>query len=123
MEQRHGLGVSMGDIAKAAGISRQAVYLHFASRTELMIATTNYVDEVKGLNERLNRFKAATTGTHAERRNAVRRSSEGTLTLLVGKHGDRLDAVEVDLADISRSGVGFALGFPSHCAGPRHEPA
>ena len=63
MEQRHGQGVSMSDIAKAAGISRQAVYLHFSSRTELMIATTNYVDEVKGLNERLNQYKTATTGT------------------------------------------------------------
>ena len=62
LEQRHGQGVSMSDIAKAAGISRQAVYLHFASRTELMIATTNYVDEVKGLNERLNQFKSAKTG-------------------------------------------------------------
>lgn len=62
MEQRHGQGVSMSDIAKAVGISRQAVYLHFATRTELMIATTNYVDEVKGLNARLTQFQAATTG-------------------------------------------------------------
>lgn len=62
MEERHGQGVSMSDIARAAGISRQAVYLHFASRTELMIATSNYVDEVKGLNERLNQFQAATNG-------------------------------------------------------------
>lgn len=62
MEQRYGLDVSMSDIAKAVGISRQAVYLHFASRTELMIATSNYVDEVKGLNERLNQLQAATNG-------------------------------------------------------------
>jgi AcrR family transcriptional regulator len=62
MEQHHGQGVHMRDIAKAAGISRQALYLHFASRTELMIATVHYVDEVKGLAERLNQLKAATTG-------------------------------------------------------------
>jgi len=62
MEQHRGQGVHMRDIAKAAGISRQAVYLHFASRTELMIATVHYVDEVKGLDERLNQLKAATTG-------------------------------------------------------------
>ena len=49
-------------IAKEAGISRQALYLHFASRTELMIATVHYVDEVKGLNERLKEFEIATTG-------------------------------------------------------------
>jgi len=62
MEQRQGLGVRMSDIAKEAGVSRQAVYLHFKSRTDLMIATTQYVDEVKGLNERLKRFNAATSG-------------------------------------------------------------
>jgi AcrR family transcriptional regulator len=62
MEQRRGQGVHMSDIAKAAGISRQSLYLHFGSRTELMIATSNYVDEVKGLNERLKQLKAATTG-------------------------------------------------------------
>jgi AcrR family transcriptional regulator len=59
MEQRRGQDVHMRDIAKAAGISRQAVYLHFASRTELMVATMDYVDEVKGLQERLNRLETA----------------------------------------------------------------
>jgi len=63
LEAHHGQGVKMSDIAKAAGISRQAVYLHFASRTELMIATMNYVDEVKGLNDRLNLFNSAKSGT------------------------------------------------------------
>lgn len=63
MEQHRGKTISMGDVAKAVGISRQAVYLHFKSRTELMIATSNYVDEIKGLDERLHKFKTATTGT------------------------------------------------------------
>jgi len=62
LEQHRGKDVSMGDIAKAVGISRQAVYLHFASRTELMIATVHYVDEVKGLNERFQQFETATSG-------------------------------------------------------------
>ena len=62
MEKRQGEGVRMSDIAKAAGISRQAIYLHFESRTELMIATTHYVDEVKGLNERFKVFEDAVSG-------------------------------------------------------------
>lgn len=62
LEEQRGQGVSMSDIAKAAGISRQAVYLHYASRTELMIATMAYVDEVKGLARRLEQFNAAKTG-------------------------------------------------------------
>ena len=63
LEERRGQGVSMGDIAKEVGISRQAVYLHFASRTELMIATMNYVDEVKGLYERLEKLQSISSGT------------------------------------------------------------
>lgn len=63
MEQRRGQGVRMSDIAKTVGISRQAVYLHFSSRTDLMIATVQYVDEVKGLNQRLKRLQKTTTGT------------------------------------------------------------
>lgn len=61
MERRPGKSISMGEVAKATGISRQAVYLHFASRAELMIATSNYVDEIKGLDQRLEALKAAPT--------------------------------------------------------------
>jgi AcrR family transcriptional regulator len=52
----------MRDIADGAGISRQAVYDHFGSRARLLVATTHYVDEVRGLRERRRRFQAATTG-------------------------------------------------------------
>jgi AcrR family transcriptional regulator len=61
MEQRRGQDVHIRDIAKAVGISRQAVYLHFASRTELMIATMDYVDKVKGLDKRLDQLKTITS--------------------------------------------------------------
>lgn len=62
MEDQQGQGVRMSDIAKAAGITRQALYLHFASRTDLLIATTRYIDEVRGLDKRLRRWRAAKTG-------------------------------------------------------------
>lgn len=52
----------MGDIAKAAGISRQAVYLHFASRTELLVAVTHYYDEKLDLDTRLAPSRSAATG-------------------------------------------------------------
>ena len=52
----------MRDIAEAAGVSRQAVYDHFGSRAKLLVATTHYVDEVRGLEERRRRFREATTG-------------------------------------------------------------
>lgn len=62
LEEHGGRGVRMGDIAKEAGISRQAVYLHFASRTELLAAATRHLDEVLDLDSRLAPSRAATTG-------------------------------------------------------------
>ena len=62
LEEQRGQGVRMADIAKETGISRQAVYLHFASRTELLVATTKYLDEVLELNRRLTRSRAAKSG-------------------------------------------------------------
>ncbi len=57
-----GRGVRMGDIAKETGISRQAVYLHFASRAELLNATTKYRDEILDLDRRLAPSRAAKCG-------------------------------------------------------------
>ena len=52
----------MTDIAKEAGISRQAVYLHFPTRAELLIATTRYLDEIKNVEKRLTPSRNATGG-------------------------------------------------------------
>ncbi len=54
--------VRMSDIAKAAGISRQALYLHFPTRAELLVATTRHIDSVKMVDERLAESRAATGG-------------------------------------------------------------
>ena len=53
LEERRGQSVRLGDIAKAAGVSRQALYLHFGSRSELFIATARYVDDQLHLTERI----------------------------------------------------------------------
>jgi AcrR family transcriptional regulator len=62
LESGGGNGVRMADIAKQAGISRQAVYLHFPTRAELLIATTLYVDEIKAVDDRLAKSRAAASG-------------------------------------------------------------
>ena len=62
LEEHRGRGVRMGDIAKAAGISRQAVYLHFASRADLLIAATKYLDEILEVDRRLAPSRAAKSG-------------------------------------------------------------
>lgn len=43
---------SMAKIADAAGVSRQALYLHFDSRSALMLALVHYIDEQLDLAER-----------------------------------------------------------------------
>ncbi len=62
LEEHGGRGVRVGDIAKAAGISRQAVYLHFVSRAELLVAATKYLDEVLEVDRRLAPSRAAKSG-------------------------------------------------------------
>jgi AcrR family transcriptional regulator len=61
-------GLRMADIARRAGISRQALYLHFATRTDLLVATTLYVDEIKDVDARL--AASRTAGSGAERLDA-----------------------------------------------------
>ena len=62
LEERGGKGVRMGDIAKETGISRQAVYLHFSSRTELLIATVLYTGDQLDVEARLAPSRAASSG-------------------------------------------------------------
>lgn len=47
-----GGAVRLADVGRAAGVSRQAVYLHFGSRTGLLVALVQYVDESQRLDER-----------------------------------------------------------------------
>jgi AcrR family transcriptional regulator len=62
LESRTGEIVRMSDIAKAAGISRQALYLHFPARADLLIATARHLDEVFRIDDRLAASRSATSG-------------------------------------------------------------
>jgi len=52
----------MSDIAKRADVSRQAVYLHFDNRADLLIAATKHLDDQLGSDTRLAPSRAARTG-------------------------------------------------------------
>ncbi|MCR9073792.1 MAG: TetR/AcrR family transcriptional regulator [Alphaproteobacteria bacterium] len=62
LEQGAGKGVRMADVAALAGVSRQAVYLHFPSRAELLIETTRHIDAMHDVAGRLAASRAATGG-------------------------------------------------------------
>src|SRR5215472_3126769 len=63
--KRKGADVSMAEIAKAAGISRQAVYLHFAGRGDLMLALARYANEKRGLPAEIRKISEAPSGVVA----------------------------------------------------------
>lgn len=58
-----GTSVRMSDIAKAVGISRQALYLHFPNRADLLIAATRHLDETSDIDAKLAASRSAQTGT------------------------------------------------------------
>jgi AcrR family transcriptional regulator len=49
---QRGAGISMADVGRAAGVSRQAVYLHFHSRASLLVAVVRHMDERDGIRAR-----------------------------------------------------------------------
>ncbi|WP_298359569.1 TetR/AcrR family transcriptional regulator [uncultured Litoreibacter sp.] len=53
----------MADIAKRAGVSRQALYLHFPNRAELLVATARYLDEVHAIGTEFDRHVMGQAGT------------------------------------------------------------
>lgn len=52
----------MSDIARAAGISRQALYLHFETRADLLIAATRHLDDLNDSDAILAKSRTAETG-------------------------------------------------------------
>src|SRR4051812_32403182 len=54
--------ISMGAIAKAAGLSRQALYLTFTDKADLFVALVRYVDGKRGLAPELAKLRLCTSG-------------------------------------------------------------
>jgi AcrR family transcriptional regulator len=56
------LGTRMEDVARRAGVSRQAVYLHFSDRSALLVAVARHIDESLGLAEAIRPIQEAPNG-------------------------------------------------------------
>lgn len=82
---------SLGEIAREAGVSRQALYLHFDNRVAFAVAVAQFVDETFGLDEALGPTRAATTGPALLRAHAR----------FVAKYNERIQKV-VRMADALR---------------------
>jgi AcrR family transcriptional regulator len=60
--RRGDANVTMAHVGRAAGVSRQAVYLNFADRADLMLALVRYADERRGLEGELDKIRTAPSG-------------------------------------------------------------
>ncbi len=106
-------GVTIDEIAKEAGISRQAVYAyHFGSKSEFLIALLVHVEAVEGIAELLRPSDEAASGVEALREavNATaefeRRVHDVATMLLAARRSD--DAAAATWADrMARKREGF----------------
>jgi len=73
--KRGGADIPLGDVAKAAHVSRQALYLHFKDRAALFLAVAQHADDKRGLPEAIRRLQQAPTGIDALRHMAAARAT------------------------------------------------
>jgi AcrR family transcriptional regulator len=67
LQEQPGAPVSMGDVAQRAGLSRQALYLHFADRATLLVEASRQADADNRTPARQRRVDAAPTAREALR--------------------------------------------------------
>jgi len=73
--RRGGADVPLAEVAKAARVSRQALYLHFKDRAALFLAVAQHADDKRGLPEAIRRLREAPTGLDAVRSMAATRAT------------------------------------------------
>ena len=66
--EKRGSAVRVSDVAHAAGVSRQAVYLHFGDRSGLFVALVDHIDTSLGSAELRAHVFGAPTGAESLRR-------------------------------------------------------
>jgi AcrR family transcriptional regulator len=65
IDRRQGADVTLAEVARAARVSRQALYLHFADRADLLVALVRYADEQRGMAAAIRRVEGAPSGIAA----------------------------------------------------------
>ena len=98
--RRRGAGVSMAEIAGAAGLSRQGLYLHFPDRANLMVALVRHAHEKLVTRESLRSLREAPTGLMALR---IWVSLQARMNPSVWPVARSLDAVRRSDADAERA--------------------
>lgn len=98
IRRRKSADVSLGQIAAAAKVSRQAIYLHFRDRADLLVALIRHVDESRGLSEKIRAIEQAPTGRDAVRKMVALQASDNPAVWPIARMFDAVrrsdDAVE-----------------------------
>jgi AcrR family transcriptional regulator len=124
VSRRGGADVTMAQIARAARISRQAIYLHFADRAALITAAVRHGDEERGIPEAVQRIRDAPNAVAAVRQlvaaqarlnpgiwpiaralDAVRREDEAAERSWQDRLADRLAGCQAIVARLAEEGV------------------
>lgn len=66
--EEDGAGLRLADVAEQAGVSRQALYLHFGDRSGLLVALVDYVDQRQGWADERSYIFGAPTAVESLRR-------------------------------------------------------
>lgn len=59
------MAVTLEDVAREAGVSRQAIYVNFGSRAGLLVALVSHVDEIGGLQAKIAKVLESPTAVRA----------------------------------------------------------
>ena len=98
-----GPGLRLADVATRAGVSRQAVYLHFDDRAGLLLALLAWADQAFNLGDLLARVSQAPTGVQALERmvevNAAYWPRVDAITRVLEAHQYQDPAVSAALRD------------------------
>src|SRR5512132_4154114 len=68
VREKHGAEVKLVDVADRAGISRQAVYLHFGDRSGLLVALVDFIDTSLGAVQLRAHIHGGATGVESLQR-------------------------------------------------------
>lgn len=66
--EQHGAGVKLVEVADKAGVSRQAVYLHFGDRSGLLVALVDFIDVSLGAVQLRAHIHGGATGVESLQR-------------------------------------------------------
>jgi AcrR family transcriptional regulator len=105
LEELGGRGLVMGEVARRAGVSRRALYLHFASRGDLVLALHEHIDEALDLESSVRPVREAPDAVAALDAFAAHLASFHRKTLAIGRavvHGRHSDP---DLAALYEGGI------------------